>query len=285
MSCNDIRFPASAGLGARGAYTIFFDILQFRGTANRLFTVAEITAGLDTTLYETEAAATGGGDPTSVGVPNFRMIDDGSNFLKLAYWDHLTGAGGTWSVTSPPYDFPSAFTTDGYNTDITDDGNHSANVPFNTFSASNIYQVLQDCQIIGFAGQKEVTGIGNAWAYAVWRSVNPGAPAQPPIASFTTLLAVGTLVQSTVGGWDEAPAISPAVPLRKGDWFGVNTSAVNGASTASTASLAATDNNDLIRIHSHGIEFGRAGGIVVPSDFGHSAASTSMGISIEVEAI
>ena len=58
MSCNDIRFPASAGLGARGAYTIFFDILQFRGTANRLFTVAEITAGLDTTLYETEAAAT-----------------------------------------------------------------------------------------------------------------------------------------------------------------------------------------------------------------------------------
>lgn len=276
----DIVFPGAAGTSANVLYSYFYSVLQQRGIANRFFTDSEITTGLDTTIYATEAAATGGGDPASTGVPNFRIVDDGSTSVKLAYWDHITGAGGTWSVTSAPYNFPVAFTTGGFVLDTTDDSNHATNAAFNTFGASNIYQVLQDCAVGAFSHHQGGSGAGSAVAYSVIRSLVQGGTTQPPDSSFSQVLAQFTAIPAA-DQWTTA-AISPTIGLRKGEWVALQGAAIALANTGSTAVLAADETNDLLSISEYRTDFSPPSRLTAPTSVDGTATGLSMGVTLSV---
>ncbi len=191
------------------AYTFFTWILI--NHPDNPFSAAEVLAGLDTAIYPNVGSIPT--PPALPSIPNFAIIDDGDPQLKLAYWDFSAGAGGTWVVTSSPYDFP--FLQAGHIINQIP-ANGAGNIAWQ-FTMGSEVRILSPGRILDMTIKLGAGGVAQQHRWAIRRSTVTG-PTAPALGTYTDFIQDGIMTYNAADVWQSVGGVAPIV-VAPDEWY------------------------------------------------------------------
>ena len=220
----------------KAAYTVFFTHLTEH--ADKPWTNDEIESGLCHRVHATEADLPE--VPTNPDEPNFAIIQDGSKFLKLAYWDYSKGGAGSWAVTSPPYNYP--FLTTGHS--ITQDNSIGAGNVNWQYTMGTEYRIKNPGQIAAISFKMGSGGTGQDHRWEILKSSYTG-PTAPATSTYSLVAGqTGLVNMAATNTWQEI-TLPSAITIAPDEWYIARV--YLGTGSGQNAQIAVLRNNNQLR--------------------------------------
>lgn len=162
----------------------------------------------------------------------FALVADGDLMIpRVAYWDGL----GAWVLTEYPWRPPGLPLPPGASWVVGTDPSVGSGSNSWSYVMGTEFQITQPSQLQAMA--VNLASAGTTHAYTVRKSTAPGA-ATPPLSSYTTLLASGTVTVPTPATWVDV-GLAPGAGLAVNDWVIATVSVQVGGKLGSISALRA----------------------------------------------